>query len=120
MISVIERIDQVTTEWLTNALRESGYLQQGEVDAFSKHQSHLEGFTSERYHFGPDFTKYRLDPDTPFPLTRSECEEAIECLATVHASWWNNPQLGNEVGHRPTKESSSQLFKYLEECMVSN
>ncbi len=194
MDSVIESIEQVTPKWLSHALRESGYLQQGEVEALRKDPSYLEGFTSERYHleliytkntpksapdhlfikigkseffetckkeiefyklskkaqiapsfircfhsgyssetkqshllfqdlskthYNPDFTGFRRDSETPIPLTHLECEGVIECLATVHAFWWNNPQLGNEIEFSSTKESSAQLSSYLEECMVS-
>ena len=57
MDSVIEHIDQVTPEWLTSAFKKSGYLQQGEVASFSKEQSYLEGFTSERYHLELVYTE---------------------------------------------------------------
>ena len=57
MHSVIEHIDQVTPEWLTYALRGSGCLQQGEVKAFSKELSNLEGFTSDRYHLELVYTE---------------------------------------------------------------
>jgi hypothetical protein len=194
MDSVIESIDQVTPKWLTNVLMNSAYIQQGEVETFSKNQSHLEGFTSERYHlklvytenvpnsasdhlflkigkpeffeackkeiefyrlakepqtelsllkcydsayswdskrshlllqdisnthYNPDLSGFRNDPDAPIPLTQSECEKAIECLATVHASWWNNPPLGHEAGYRSKEETSSQLLQYIEIWMAS-
>jgi len=191
---VIKHINQVTPEWLTGVLKHSGDLDRGKVKEYSYKQSHLEGFTSERYHlrlvytentpnqpfdclflkigkpeffenckkeidylrsakqfqtklplikyydssystesrhshlllqdlsrthFSPDFTEFRRNPNAPWPLSRMECEAAIECLASVHASWWKDSRLGNEIGELPSRESSDQYFKYVEESMIS-
>ena len=189
---VIENIDQVTTTWLTNALRKSGCLPKGEVESFSKDQSRKAGFTSARYHlelvytenernsapehlflkigkpehfnackneivfyekakpfhsalpllkcydasyssdngqshlllqdiskshFNPDLAKFHTDLNTPIPLTQSDCEQVIECLAVVHASCWNDPSFGKESGFHSNKAVLNFSLKNLEDGM---
>ena len=36
------------------------------------------------------------------------CERAIDCLAHLHASWWDHPRLGQDIGRYPTREERGQ------------
>ncbi len=70
-------------------------------------------------HFTPDFTEFRRDPHALFPLSLSQCGNAIECLAAVHAFWWNDPRLANEMGYRASRVSADPFYRHVEECMAA-
>lgn len=45
-----------------------------------------------------DLSDTHFQPESPQPPSRSYCESAIECLAQLHAYWWEDRRLGHEVG----------------------
>lgn len=47
----------------------------------------------------------------PLPPTREQCERIIETYARFHATWWNEPRLGTEVG---TLQDEAGLRQWLE------
>jgi hypothetical protein len=42
------------------------------------------------------------------PSCQENCELAIDCLARLHAFWWDHPHLGTEIGRFPTPEERQQ------------
>jgi hypothetical protein len=42
------------------------------------------------------------------PLHSGHAEQAIDCLARLHAFWWDHPRLGQDVGSFPTWEERQQ------------
>jgi thiamine kinase-like enzyme len=63
-----------------------------------------------------DLSRTHFEVDPSFPPTEATCERAIECLARLHASWWNHPRLGDDVGESITRDFFNQIIKCLEEC----
>ena len=45
-----------------------------------------------------DLTETHFQPEPPHPPSKSYCELAVECMAQLHAHWWEHPQLGKRVG----------------------
>lgn len=45
-----------------------------------------------------DLSATHYHPPSPLAATRAEYEMATDCLAQVHAYWWEHPQLGRGVG----------------------
>jgi hypothetical protein len=61
-------------------------------------------------------THIELPPDPP---SKQHCEKAIDCLAELHAYWWNHPKLNEITRHSVVlcimKENSfneKEIFKY--------
>ncbi len=54
---------------------------------------------------------------TPWPLppTRSECEQAVECLGRLHAGFWEDPRLARDIGAAPSRQRLSDGVRRLEE-----
>lgn len=47
---------------------------------------------------------------SPLPPLVSHCEQAIDCLARVHAFWWEDPRLGKDIGALMDVQSFIQAF----------
>ncbi|HVF48468.1 MAG TPA: hypothetical protein VNA19_00195 [Pyrinomonadaceae bacterium] len=45
-----------------------------------------------------DLSDTHFQPEAPLPPAPEHCEAAVECLAQLHAFWWEHPRLGNDVG----------------------
>jgi hypothetical protein len=45
-----------------------------------------------------DLSETHFQPKPPLPPSRLHCELAVECMAQLHAYWWEHPQLGKEIG----------------------
>lgn len=45
-----------------------------------------------------DLTETHFQPQTSASLSDDYCVKAVDCLAELHAFWWRNPSLGNEIG----------------------
>ncbi|ETR78799.1 aminoglycoside phosphotransferase [Afipia sp. P52-10] len=41
---------------------------------------------------------HRIATAWPLPPTQGQCESIVCALARLHAAWWDDPRLGNEVG----------------------
>ena len=50
-----------------------------------------------------DLSETHFQTEWPLPPTQPHCEAVMECLARVHAYWWEHPQLGTEIGQLPTE-----------------
>lgn len=45
-----------------------------------------------------DLSDTHFQPESPLPPSKIQCELAVDCLATLHAFWWEHPKLGREIG----------------------
>ncbi|HKP11649.1 MAG TPA: hypothetical protein VJZ91_06040, partial [Blastocatellia bacterium] len=45
-----------------------------------------------------DLSETHFQTESPLPPPHLYRESAVECVAEVHAFWWEHPQLGKEVG----------------------
>ena len=52
-----------------------------------------------------DLSETHFQTEWPLPPTQANCEAVIECLAQLHAGWWEHPRLGTEIGQLPTVEA---------------
>lgn len=64
-----------------------------------------------------DLSETHAEIDTSRGPIRSECERAVECLAKIHAFWWDHPRLGEDIGARITTDSVNLFTMYLENCL---
>lgn len=52
-----------------------------------------------------DFRATHDNPPWPLPPSRVQCERALDTLVRVHATWWEAPTLGHDVGQLHTAKS---------------
>ncbi len=64
-------------------------------------------------HFAPASNAVEFDPNAPNPLTKAQCEKAIECLAAIHSFWWETPRSG-EGASQTENEALGQFIKPIE------
>jgi Phosphotransferase enzyme family len=50
-------------------------------------------------------------PPWPLPPSRSQCENALDALACVHAQWWEAPTLGITIGQLHTPEGLTTMVE---------
>lgn len=55
----------------------------------------------------------------PLPPTRFQCEQAIDCLARLHARWWDDPEVANALGTAWTAESTRVLCRWAETTFIA-
>ncbi len=60
-----------------------------------------------------DLSSTHFQRPQPLPPSNRQCELIMESLARVHASWWNNPRLGTEIGERLTREGADATHQRL-------
>jgi thiamine kinase-like enzyme len=53
-------------------------------------------------------THYRVSD--PLPPLMPQCEQALDCLARLHAFWWENPRLGKDYGALLDVQTFIQAF----------
>jgi thiamine kinase-like enzyme len=51
------------------------------------------------------------------PPTQLLCEQVIDCLAKLHAYWWDHARLAQDIGARPTQASVEQAFRWAEQTL---
>lgn len=49
----------------------------------------------------------------PLPPTLAQCEAIIRCRARFQAAWWDDPRLGNGIGHRPSDGEIDEWLAWL-------
>jgi len=187
MRDVLPDLDHVTPEWLTEVLREQGYLADGRVTAVHLKTTrptavslvaHLEvqyaddisvslpsqfflktsrpdlianfplrGQKEVAFYtritaampaplvvrcydavYAPEAKKFHLVLEDvsashvqatvwPLPPVESQCVQAIDCLAQLHAHWWDHASLAQDMGARPTEASIQQAFRRVEQIL---
>jgi hypothetical protein len=50
----------------------------------------------------------------PLPPVESQCVQAIDCLAQMHAHWWDHVGLAQDIGARPTAASIQHGLRWVE------
>jgi hypothetical protein len=58
-------------------------------------------YSSESGHYHlllDDLSDTHFQTEPPFLPSPVECEKGVECLAKLHAFWWDDPRLGKEIG----------------------
>jgi thiamine kinase-like enzyme len=59
-----------------------------------------------------DLSLSHVAADTPVPPTPTEAQQVVEGLAAIHAYWWQDERLGNEVGQRQTAETLQEMIQW--------
>lgn len=57
-----------------------------------------------------DLSHSHSQQEKPVPVTKVFAEQMVECLANIHAYWWEHPRLGKGIGLLPTQESLKQFL----------
>jgi len=65
-----------------------------------------------------DLSDTHTRPTWPLPPTSQQLEQAIDCLASIHAHWWNHPSLGREVLPRFTETSLAAWLSVWEQQLT--
>jgi hypothetical protein len=52
-----------------------------------------------------DVSETHFQPEWPLPPSKLDCEHVMECMAQLHAWWWEHPRLGKDIGQLPTEEA---------------
>src|SRR5262249_40594064 len=61
---------------------------------------------TKKYHLLlDDLSDSHFQPEWPLPPSQQHCEQAIACLAKLHALWWEHARLGKDIGQVPTDEA---------------
>ncbi len=58
-----------------------------------------------------DLSETHYHTSVPLPPTLPECEGAVDCLAQVHAYWWEDARLGREVGKLLSERAVEELAR---------
>ena len=62
-----------------------------------------------------DLSATHTRPEFPLPLNR-HCEQLIDCVARLHAIWWNHPRLGDDIGAFPDDDLVCRHYERLQEA----
>src|SRR5205085_1817484 len=65
-----------------------------------------------------DVTETHGHPPAPMPPHDGECEAVVDSLAELHARWWHDPRLGQEVGQLTTPAEFAELRQLIETKLV--
>lgn len=65
-----------------------------------------------------DLTETHTQTVSPLPPSADECGLAVECLAQVHARWWEHPRLGVDLGRLTTEAEYEDLVRLLEKHLA--
>ncbi|HZG43846.1 MAG TPA: hypothetical protein VEY93_12845, partial [Longimicrobium sp.] len=60
-----------------------------------------------------DVSETHTQTNAPLPPTLRDCELAIDCLAQLHAHFWEHPQLGTEIGKLTSEREFESLAQTL-------
>ena len=55
-----------------------------------------------------DLSGTHSQPEPPLPPSMLGCELAMDCLAQIHAGWWDHPMLWTEIGGLPHGEPADE------------
>ncbi|MGH9948023.1 MAG: hypothetical protein ACRD6X_12600 [Pyrinomonadaceae bacterium] len=65
-----------------------------------------------------DLSETHFQPKSPLMPSKLYCELAVECLAQLHAHWWEHPNLGKEIGELFDKRSLNAFVSKVEENVI--
>lgn len=57
-----------------------------------------------------DLSETHSQPQFPLPPSKLECELAMDCLASVHAYWWEHPRLETDLVNLSSGEVQNKEF----------
>lgn len=63
-----------------------------------------------------DISATHSRPEFPLPPLNRHCDQLIDCVAQLHAFWWNHPRLGDDIGAFPDDELVRKHYERLEEA----
>lgn len=66
-----------------------------------------------------DLSETHFQPESPLPPAIVYCELAMECMAQLHAFWWEHPRLGREIGKLFDESELSAFVGEVEKNVVS-
>lgn len=66
-----------------------------------------------------DLSGTHFQPELPRPPSQLYCELAVECMAQLHAHWWEHPQLGKEIGKLFDESKLNAFVGKVEENVIS-
>ena len=62
-----------------------------------------------------DLSATHSRPEFPLPPLYRHCGQLIDCIARLHAFWWNHPRLGDDIGAFPDDEFVRRHYEKIEE-----
>jgi hypothetical protein len=66
-----------------------------------------------------DLSDTHFQPESPLPPPKLYCELSMECMAHLHAFWWEHPQLGKSIGKLFNERELSDFVGEVEKNVVS-
>lgn len=60
-----------------------------------------------------DVTETHTQPPVPLPPREDECAAVVECLAELHARWWDDARLGVDIGRLTTEAEFDELRRLI-------
>lgn len=66
-----------------------------------------------------DLSETHFQPEPPQPPSKSYCELAMDCLAQLHAHWWQHPRLGKDIGTLFDGDQLNAFVGELEKNVIS-
>jgi hypothetical protein len=66
-----------------------------------------------------DLSETHFQPESPRPPSKLYCELAVECMAQLHAHWWEHPRLGKEIGKLFDESGLNAFVRKVEENVIS-
>ena len=66
-----------------------------------------------------DLSETHFQPESPQLPSNLYCESAVDCLAQLHAHWWEHPQLGKEIGDLFDENALNAFVGNVEENVIS-
>jgi len=72
-------------------------------------------FVSDRsYILLDDISRTHFQPESSLPITRLYAEQIVNCLAHLHAYWWEHPMLTKDFDSSPSLESIKRFVPSIE------
>jgi hypothetical protein len=66
-----------------------------------------------------DLSETHFQPEPPLAPSKLYCELAMECMAQLHAHWWEHPQLGKDIGILFDESKLNAFVGKVEENVIS-
>ena len=63
-----------------------------------------------------DLSATHSRPESPLPPLKRHCDQLIDCVARLHAFWWNHPRLGHDIGAFPDDAFVRQYYYKLQKA----